>query len=173
MTVALDFLSGLVPDTKGRYVSNYKNLTPFGWELNHDVIQWAFPTRTVSEYNPTAPVLPEVFNFTAEHQNTVIELMVAYLASLGIETFYAGKVLSFEYGNKPEVIAWLRYGNHNYKRLTRLIECLGLFQLKTEQTALAEFLIYNLAIKYGEFISTDTVVYWLATWQNARHKLQT
>ena len=171
MTVALDFLSGLETDTKGRYVSDYK-VFDVEWEYNHDVIQWAFPTRTVSEYNPTAPILPEVFHFTAEHQQTIITLMASYLASLGIDTFYAGKVLSFDYSSDTH-FRWLHQYNHNYKRLTRLIECLGLFQLKTEQTALAEFLIYNLAIKFSKDISTDTVVYWLATWQNARHKLQT
>lgn len=173
MNAAIDFLNGNETDNNGRYVSDYLNFTPFEWEANHDIIQWAFPTKTVSLYNPDAPIIPDDFNYTPQNQQTIMYLMILYLSTLGITGHLIGKSIEFDYhDNFDRYNDWIRPHNHNYKRLTRLIECLGLFGLKQAQKSLAEFLIYDFAIKYRKEITADTVVYWLATWQNERDKIQ-
>jgi hypothetical protein len=174
MSAAINFLNEKAPDNQGRYLSNYYKFTPFEWEAYHDVIQWAFPTKTESRYNSDAPIIPDDFNYTADNQRTILLLLSGYLESIGLRILGDNSKLFFDYmDNFYRYSSWIHKSNHNYKRLTRVIECLGLFGLKDEQNALVDFLLYDLAIKYRDDISADTVVYWVATWQNTRDKLKT
>lgn len=170
------FLAGQAPDHRGRTIDDYKAFRDTDWEAQHDIIQWAFPTKTVSQYNANAPVVPEdyTFEFDLTVMNNILVLMENYLKSLGIHStdadYTSGNILKFIH--RPSKDAWIHRNNHNYKRLTRLIECLGIFGLEAFQKDLAEYLIFDFAVNWSRAIDAETVVYWVAAWENKRHLLR-
>lgn len=174
------FLAGQASDHRGRTIDDYKAFRDTDWEAQHDIIQWAFPTKTVSQYNANAPVVPEdyTFEFDLTVMNNILVLMENYLKSLGIYSkdaeYPSGNILAFEYIPAPLrfSVPWIRPGNHNYKRLTRLIECLGIFGLEAFQKDLAEYLIFDFAVQNSKGVDASAVAYWVAAWENKRHLLR-
>jgi hypothetical protein len=92
-------------------------------------------------------------------RNVVEKLTNEYLSKcLGIQrqTTCDG----FYYYFEPNSNDWLNRGNHNYKRLTRILECLDIFYLNEMREKLADFLIFDLAATYPNRIDTIAVVFW-------------
>lgn len=167
------FLLGKGVDGCGRTLKDYMSFDDARWEQCHDHIQWAFPSRIMSAFNPNAPVVPAdyVFDGCPDVQAAIKCLMFRYLQSLHIHPHFSG----YEYV-KPSVYdahrnGWVHYRNHNLRRITRLIECLGIFGLKHEQQSFVEFLLYDFVIYYGHEIPASTIVYWVAAWENKQHLL--
>ncbi len=166
---ALNFLDSLGgTDQSGRTIHDYFDFGTEVWEGCHDVIQWAFPTKTMSAFNSNAPTLPEFITYNGPESALRINsnldaLLQSYLSSLGIEiTEVSIKYFSDRNNN------WLYPGNHNYKRFTRIIECLECFGHSRMRQRFVEFLLYELAPRYPREIGVDTVVFWMATWENKR-----
>lgn len=175
MSAALDFLAGDRADQSGRTLDDYLAFSREDWERQHDVIQWAFPTRTVSAYNPDAPILPDGdIGYSPVHQQNILKLFKSYLESLNLKMSDADNgtnLIKFEFIQSQLYGHWMRRGDHNYKRLSRVIECLGLFGLEPFRDDLAEYLIFDYAINYNDRVDSVTVVYWMASWQNKKHLL--
>lgn len=171
---ALDFLSGTGLDQNGRTIADYIRFEPEDWEGCHDVIQWAFPTRTVSHYNGHAPILPETFNPTTEQCMNVEHLFRLYLDAMGIAvgpgwTHY--QMLSFKVRSIAQS-EWIRIGDHNYKRFSRIIECLKAFGLEKHAEDFHDFLVFDFAVQYSDNVDAKTVAFWTATWQDKHHLLR-
>lgn len=173
MNAALDFLAGDAPDHEGRTLADYLLFKPEDWEVQHDIIQWAFPTQTVSAYNPNAPVLPASFQYDVVHQQALLKLFTLYMDAINIKRSDANNgrnMVKFEYV-KSALGYSLRRDDHNFKRLSRIIECFKLFGLEAFADDLAEFLIFDFAVQYHYLVDSKTVVYWVATWQNKKELL--
>ena len=131
MSAIVDFYSGKAPDSEGRSLRDIRCWGFDRLESVHDYIQWLFPLRVRSQFNPDAPLLdePTIRRFL-EDDALRAELRVSFEQMLA---FY-GFVLREENG-RPVVETgpnwetrqreWLHFGDHNLLRITRILTCLG------------------------------------------------
>jgi hypothetical protein len=158
------FLAGDGPDDQGRRISEIIGWSDYQLESCHDFIQWVFPNRVASRFNPVAPILDK----------EVIEALATYDAATSnirqmlfrMYSFYEFEVTNFDDGtyqlglvddlNPPR---WVRPGDHNFLRLSRILLCLKELHLVDDFAALADIL--DLASrKYHTIIGTKTANYW-------------
>lgn len=107
MTTATAFLLG-ERDHRGRTLETYLS-APDDWlEDWHDWIQWAFPNREPSPFNPDAPVwtADEAAALPAPARVNLVRLLGRYRAFLA------------------RMDCWQRGFDHNHARITRVILCL-------------------------------------------------
>jgi hypothetical protein len=178
MVPAIAFLKAQGCDQSGRMVADYLNFTPERWEECHDHMQWAFPTRTKSAFNPNAPVIPEDFAFNGDSEvvKTLTLLLVQYLSSLGIGCSHdpvMGYTFTYsaawERGERPY---WAHSRDHNMLRITRVLECLGIFGMIELQEDLHDFFVYTIAPTFSDTINAKTVAFWVAAKENKLHRLR-
>lgn len=100
------------------------------WELQHDFIQWLFPTDEPSLFNPDAPVLDAntVARFRADPllRHRLHRSYDRWLAFCGVARTDDG--LAFD---NPNPRVWDRQ-NHNWLRITRVLRSLNLLGLPDE-----------------------------------------
>lgn len=158
----VDFYSGKATDTSGRSLSEIHAWGYTELETVHDFIQWLFPLPESSQYNPHAPVLDkqQIAKFHAD-----AALRAQLLASLDMMLGFYG----FERDNMSIIRSnsweersrnWLRPGNHNHLRLTRILKSLSLLGLKGYAHALLEALSDVFSVEGSSVISGDTMEYW-------------
>jgi hypothetical protein len=157
----VDFYSGKATDTSGRTL---REIHAWGYnelETVHEYIQWLFPLTEPSQYNPRAPVLDaeQIAQF-----HTDSELRARLLASFDKMIDFYGferNNLSIVPSNSWEERSrnWLRPGNHNHLRLTRILRSLSALDLKDQAHALFEALSAVFAEKPNA-ISDTTMKYW-------------
>lgn len=137
-------------------------------ESVHDYIQWVFPTRARSGVNPSAPLVTDatIPAFTSpELQDRLRRALNRMLEFYGLTsaTSAAGLV---EITIDPSRFAdrsrnWLRPGNHNHLRLTRIMESLQTLGLEAEATALQRCLMTDVYEGPGRNrITRQTYEYW-------------
>ncbi len=125
------FYLGQGPDSEGRTLRDIRRWGFDRLESVHDYIQWLFPLRVRSRFNPDAPLLNEatIRRFLSD-ETLKLELLASFEQMLA---FY-GFVLRAENG-QPAVETgpdwdtrqrrWLHFGDHNLLRITRILTCLG------------------------------------------------
>ena len=100
-------------DDYGRSLKDMWTWDHFQLEKVHDYIQWMFPTATPSQYNHNAPLVDaetiEVFKNSSELQSYLIT-----------SSFIFERFLDLDNPNAH----WLTNKNHNFLRITRVIESL-------------------------------------------------
>lgn len=129
MSPLADFYLHAGMDPQGRTLVAIQQLTDSEMESGHDFIQWMFPLRTRSKFNPKAPTLTTDDlkllrdNFTArEHM----------MASLNRIRRFLGLPPAAGSGRSE---LWATGSmNHNLRRITRVITSLRLFGLHGEAT---------------------------------------
>ena len=128
----VDFYSGKAMDTYGRTLSEIHTWNYHELETIHDYIQWLFPVPEPSQYNPCAPIhdAEQIAKFHAD-----VELRAQLLASfdkmLGLYGFERHNMLIIRSTSWEERSRnWLRPGNHNHLRLTRILKSLSILGLK-------------------------------------------
>ena len=180
MNPNIDFLTGKAPDPYGRTLADYLAFTDTDWESQHDVIQMAFPTKTQSKFHPDQPFLPAgwtVWNrmlTTDELQRAraaISTLLHSYLNSLGVEFLKNGYRCTFSLREGVDPY-WANSSDHNTLRLTRILECLGIFEMYGTQADFHDFLVYTVAPKYSDRINAATVAFWVAARENKLHLLR-
>lgn len=171
------FLIGVELDENGRSVQQYLHFEDHEWEFQHDVIQMAFPTKTQSRFHPNQPFLPATFDISGltddQRQRckaTISLLLHGYLKSLNVEFLINhDKITLISKFDHPD---WAATVDHNTLRLTRILECLGIFDMHNIQRALCDFLVYDIAIKNCSRINAKTVAFWVAARENKLHLLR-
>lgn len=165
------FLLGTEADPFGRKVEDYLTFSGVDWERYHDVIQMAFPTRTQSKFHPNQPFISagfDVNDLSEKDRNycrsTISLLLHSYMKSLNVE-FLIIKDPEFNISVPVSSLPWATSRDHNTLRLTRILDCLGVFGMTAIQNALFEFLVYNIA-KNSRDISGTTVAFWVAAKEN-------
>jgi hypothetical protein len=141
------------------------------WEMNHDFIQWIFPLKTPSSFNPDAPLLSEedieTFKKSNHLHNLVLQSFERFLRFVGLEMELKGGTpvqngwasdLEVKKGRNWEDREWIwKHPNHNWLRITRVIASLKLLGLDVCSKRLFEYIqqLYNDG--YG---SPDSFGYW-------------
>ncbi len=128
------FYLGEGPDNQGRMIDEILSWKDEQLEDTHDYIQWLFPLKEKSAFNPSAPVLSEA-DITTFRSNTKANQKL--LLSLARLIDFYGFMASWESGTYQIVRSkdfqkkfrnWLTNDNHNFLRITRILRslvCLG------------------------------------------------
>jgi len=137
----IKFYAGDSADDRGRYLRDILKWPDERLESTHDYIQWLFPLREASGFNPHAPTLDDAiireFKTRSELQNNMRRALVRMLDFYGLR-LDSGKrlkgVAAKEFDHKRR--NWLTYANHNHLRITRILKSTSLLGLGPEAQAL-------------------------------------
>lgn len=166
----VSFYSGGV-DHRGRTLAQILEWTDDELEAAHDYIQWAFPTVAPSPVNPAAPLVTgsTIASFADSPElrtvlrHTLDRMLVFY--GLRPDTTATGGVrIEIDPGRfSDRARAWLRPGNHNHLRLTRIMQSLSTLGLLTEARALQRCLLTDVFEGPGQGrITRETLDFWKA-----------
>lgn len=156
---ALAFTEGRAPDHMGRTIEDYLKFDADEWERCHNHVQWAFPSDQASAYNPYAPVIDisEYSNkLTAEGFRNIDSLLVNFMASLGIN-YYPEHGLFYPDTDSPRWNSWVTPMNHNYLRLTRVLNLLSYLNPEAANHLLFTLLHY---VAPSPNVNKETVIFW-------------
>jgi Opioid growth factor receptor (OGFr) conserved region len=137
------YYSGEGVDGRGRTLSETQTLNASRMEYYHDFIQWMFPVRQRSVYNPDAPTLTDedvaAFHARPELRTNLRRSFVVFLRFLGLELDEGTGVVreSAEFLARRAVFAM---PNHNWLRITRVLHSLKALGLEPECQAFFSYL---------------------------------
>ena len=153
-------------DVRGRTLADIWSWDASRLEAVHDYIQWLFPLREPSAFNPLAPILTEA---TIEAFRADPHLRQRLRRSLMTMLGFYGLTLASGPEGAPRIEPaadfaarsrdWLHAGNHNHLRLTRILTSLRLLGLDAESRALFACLT-EIAREHPQAVSATTLTYW-------------
>lgn len=158
---AVEFLRGDSPNGEGYFLDQILGWSNDEWDFQHNFIQWVFPTTEPSNFNPDAPVLtPDEITIIKADPNIQGVLGVifhrwlrfcglSYTDDMGLEI----GTTEFPEGN-PKVF-WKF--NHNFLRITRVLQSLTLLGRRDRAEELFRFLTRNRG-----YFTDNTFGYWTA-----------
>lgn len=156
------FLEGTEKDDKGRTIEDILKLSNFNLESTHDYIQRVFPTDEQSMYSDAPPLTVkdlEAFTQSITAQENMRKMYQRMLVFWKLD----GENYK-EWGNIFPVRLWNLIGNHNHKRITRVLKSLKLFGMDKEYKDFSMRISYmlNLQKDGNKFIriSDETAEYW-------------
>ena len=160
------FYRGDGRDHRGRLLSDIHEFDFHELEHNHDYIQWLFPLPEPSGANASAPLLSndDISRFQADeslrtHLLQSLELMLRFLG-LELAEGDAGSAsirTAGHFGERHQV--WLRPGNHNFLRISRILRSLTLLGCARHACAFLDCLQDIYAENSGT-IGNTTIGYW-------------
>lgn len=161
----VSFYLGKCPDNNGRMIDDILSWDNERLEYVHDYIQWLFPLKEKSAYNPSAPTISdeEINKFRNSNvlKAKLLESFIRLLEFYGFECQWEGNRLNVVRSSNFEVRSryWLTSGNHNFLRITRILKCLWLLGLKDHALAFMNALeeVYG---EYDEVVGTETLSHW-------------
>lgn len=143
MSHLLNFYRGQAADSEGRALANILAWDDDAFEEVHDFIQWLFPLPEPSQFNPHAPLLTRD-DIAAFHTETALQAALRqsferFLAFVGLMVSEDGGVA--EAGNFADRVSvvWA-VANHNWLRISRVLQSLRLLGLRAEADALFRWL---------------------------------
>ncbi len=166
---AVAFYSG-GPDHRGRTLDRILEWSDAELESVHDYIQWLFPTVQPSAVNPFAPLVTGATRAAFEARRELRERLRRAFGRMLL--FYGLRAASVAGGVRVEIDDqtfplrsrnWLRPGNHNHLRLTRIMQSLSALGLADEARALQRCLVTEVHEGPGRSrITRDTYEYWMS-----------
>ncbi|ODT09061.1 MAG: hypothetical protein ABS35_43715 [Kaistia sp. SCN 65-12] len=164
-SVLVRFHSGTAADSEGRRVGDILGWGDDDLERVHDYIQWLFPLPERSGFNPDAPVLTSA-DIAAFRQRADLRASL-HAAFRRLLAFYGFAERQTEGGLEivrtsafPHCASnWLRPGNHNLLRISRILRALTLLGLETEARAFLSAL-EALHVEAGERLGPVALSYW-------------
>lgn len=160
------FYEGSAPDDRGRFRDEILQFDDEQLEGVHDFIQWLFPLPERSGANPSAPRLDDAaidaFRTRRELRAALRRSLDRMLAFYGF-TWSGGCIVK-----SPSFLQhsdWLRPGNHNHLRLTRMLRSLNVLGEREAALALLDVLsdIYDEERRTGRNrVSETSFRYWIS-----------
>ncbi len=136
-------------------------------ETVHTYIQWLFPLMTTSNYNPTAPVLDiptmETFRNDPALKNQVLISLNRMLSFYGLQMDPVTRLITRAPNFGARAAVWITVNNHNFLRITRIIESLERLGLPEYSRSVFN-IMQNIYQNEGRGIISD---YALGLWRNA------
>ena len=156
------FYSGQ-PDSAGRRLDELLAWSDDQLEAVHNYIQWMFPTRQASGFNPHAPLVTDAtaraFAADAALRERLRASLERMLAFYGLRRT-ADRVEIDPARFPARAPNWLHAGNHNHLRLTRIIDSLAHLGLHVESEALKRCLVEDVAPIAGGRVTARTLDFW-------------
>ena len=163
----IDFYCGTGTDHLGRRFDHLLGMDDQQLERTHDYIQWLFPTVTASRFNPEAPTLDSAAALALrsnpvarQRLHAALERMLAFY---GLELDDSdpddpGVTTTRDFPRRART--WLTPENHNYRRLTRILESLSVLGLRIYAVALFRCLHHLYRNGYGAVVGDRTLTCW-------------
>jgi len=163
------FLNGRA-DHRGRTFESILCADDRWLEATHDYVQILFPLGSGSPFNPDAPTLdPMIIRAFAENEslrgqqrkgfNRMMQFygfVVEEDADKGaIEAVYIDRAENFAQRSR----LWITPGNHNYRRITRILSSLSILSSPQHAEGLGNAL-RSLYWEFGRRIGTETLAFW-------------
>jgi hypothetical protein len=144
----IDFYVNGKANDHGVTLKAIQEYTASALEKNHKYIDWLFPTSRGGT-DKTAPLITEQnYPYLAAHEQFRNALLLSFK---GVMLPFYGLDYDEECARVSEGVNYaqrapnlIRPDNHNFLRLTRIIECLRLFEFQAEADALYDWLIEEL-----------------------------
>jgi hypothetical protein len=160
MSRLIDFYRGAGNDSEGRSLADLWALSDGEMEAIHDFIQWMFPLREPSRFNPDAPLLTDAdiaaFHADPKLRENLQRSFAAFLAFLGL-SYADGRVAKApDFDRKREVF---EEPNHNWLRISRVLASTRILGLEASSRAFFAFL-KELRDSGAAPIPADTFGYW-------------
>ena len=154
------------PDDRGRTLDDILAWDDARLEAVHDFIQWVFPLPEPSAFNASAPVL-SADDIAAFRDDPALRerLLVAFRRMLRFYGFdLAGDEAAPEVSQASDFAArargWVKPGNHNMLRITRVLRCLTLLGLPAHARAFLAALERLYDAGAAPAIGAVTLRYW-------------
>ncbi len=124
----LDFYQKELPNNDGVSLKDMRGWDAPKLENDHYYIQWLFPNRQVSSFNPTAPTLDDAaiqaFRTDPKLRRALFDSFQMMLSFYGLQIAQDGTISrAANFGARS--VVWLTGGNHNFRRITRILGCLS------------------------------------------------
>lgn len=157
MSRITDFYLKNSANCDGLTLENIWSFSDEDLESSHDVIQWLFPTIEPSMFNPDAPSLSkkdiDLWGINPELKANLKESFNRFLSFAGFDYCDGQIVLKSKKKN-----VWWGF-NHNWLRITRVLNCLSTLGLELECKDLYQALKVMYESKEYE-ISDEVFSYW-------------
>ncbi len=139
------FYRGTGPDAEGRYLKDLWDLDDNAKESCHNYIQWLFPNKIPSKYNSKAPILSQEslkeMNQDPEIRANIKTSFYKMLSFYGLHFDEQSQTVILAANFKERSAVWLTPSNHNFLRITRILNCLVNFGYLKEAEAFYKILI--------------------------------
>jgi hypothetical protein len=160
MSALTKFYRGEGVDRRGRTLADLWAFDDARMEGVHDFIQWMFPTREPSLYNPDAPLLTDSdvdeFRSDPRLRANLLRSFERFLAVLGLRYQDGAVVEAPDYDTKKVVFQGF---NHNWLRITRVLASTRLLGLEGPGRAFFDFLKARRDAG-ASGVTADTFRYW-------------
>lgn len=142
----VDFLIGSEPDIEGRYFNDILTMSDYDLEYCHDYIQWMFPLKDVSKFNPNACILTDE------------DIVLIKSNPIAIANFKAGIHRLVGFYEKYEY--WALDQNHNILRITRIIKSTSLLLSPAHAEKVYQRILKR-CTRVNFFPNELTIKYWI------------
>lgn len=143
--VLINFLKGTGPDSRGRYHSDILKFSDEELESSHDYIQWLFPLCEPSEAVPESPFLESVVVIERLRQDEDVQESLV-TALIRMHQFYEDNDF------------WLRAGDHNHLRITRILKSIALLNTKENARDFYDFILRR--VDSAKPVTDESLQYW-------------
>jgi hypothetical protein len=166
VSALLAFLRGEGPDGRGRRIAAIWAMSDAELEASHDFIQWLFPLDTPSAAVPGSPVLGAE-EIAVLHGDRMIRANLRrsldrMLGVYGLAWDSERRAIHLAPHFGGQAIVWLSRGNHNLRRLTRILRSLVLAGERDAAAALFARLEALYRGPYRATIGAETFAHWAA-----------
>jgi len=142
MSKVINFYLQDEPNVEGRTLEDMLGVSNHAFESEHTVIQWMFPLKDPSNFNPDAPLLTEedIAKWNEESmegavlRNNLALSFARFVRFLGL-VYEDGEVKMGDDFATCQKTVWDGF-NHNFLRITRCLASLRLLGLQKEADAL-------------------------------------
>lgn len=170
----INFYTGVGTDDAGRSLEDIMLWGSDDLESCHTYVQWLFPLKEKSAFNPAAPILDdetiEAFTDNSKCRKNLIRaterMLDFYELKRNRHGFRSipGKLVGYGDQIKPSKPWWIEKNDHNYLRITRMLTCLNMLDCGIFAEMIYQLLteLYQL---YEKDIGPNTYQYWyVAAW---------
>lgn len=160
-----EFYLGNATDDRGRSIEDIWTWNDYELESVHDYIQWLFPAKRPSDFNPDAPLLTDLdiaaFQSSRALQERLLKSFQRMLAFYGFQAIEREDVVVIERSPSWRECfpVWLSPGNHNHLRISRILACLRELGLGEHSRAFLETL-EAVGREHANQISARTLDFW-------------
>jgi hypothetical protein len=160
----VEFYRGISPDKSGRYIYDILHYNYEQLEYIHDYIQWIFPSNKPSRFNRNAPILTnkDIVEMKSDSiiRNNSIKSFKLLIDFYG---FYLDEdIPAIKKGNNfnDRIKHWMTKLNHNFQRITRMLEFLELMDMGDYASLFLDELRDLYDRGYKSIIGKYTYDYW-------------
>lgn len=180
MSQLTDYYMGVGADCEGRTLDETWSWSYKKIEFSHDHIQWWFPLKEPSNFNPDAPLLTDediaLFRANPVMQENLLRSFRVFLDFLGLEVTSESLQMDGEYVAEEVIVQKAKHfedecrvlfkrANHNWLRITRVITCLK--TIGTHPLTKAADAFFECLRKLHEeegLVSENSFSYWKQAW---------